>query len=466
MLNHELQLIAKIIHHGDFRTVIKNRIKKSMFSTSEGRAYFRFLHDYYHSSKHPGCVPRKSYFQEKFPTFPKSASPKKVTMGELCERLRESALSREITVLNDDVATLAMSDPYRALSLMQDNITKLQAMTASSNNVMLSDMAEELLSEYNLVHKHGGMTGVPLPWKELNKATGGMHEEDFILMYADHKTMKSFIGIMLGVHAYKYAHRRVLYYAAEMNRKLVSRRAAACYCNLDYRSIKRGRLNKGQYSMFEKTLNYLGSWEKDTPRRGKIPRFYIVKDDGSSGKNGLYQLRAEIETFEPDIVIADSYYRMADDYDWKVQANLTKGLKSTAEQYKIPVIGISQRNRSKDKSSGDRGMGDIGYTLAGAQETDLGFRIVYDQELEDGSARIHFIIAAAREVKEKGFTIEFNPYTKNKWVGWLDEEDLEDLSIKQREKKKKRKSVEEEGAVHRATAEVMGQALANMHGST
>ena len=465
MIGSELQLILKVIDKGDFRTVVKNRISKSMFVSPEGRAAFRYLWEYYYSSKHPGCVPKKKFFLDKFPAFPKNVTTKGVTLGELCERVRETALSRKISLLNDEVATLAMSEPYKALSLLQDSITKLQAMTASSSNVMLSDMAEELLSEYNLIHKQGGMTGVPFPWVELNKATGGMHEEDFILMYADHKTMKSFLGILLAVHAYKYSHRRVLYYAAEMNRKLVGRRAAACFCRLDYGALKRGKLTKGQYAMFEKTLQYLGSWEKETPRRGRVPRLYIVKDDGSSGKNGLYQLRAEIETFEPDIVFADSFYRMADDYDWKVQANLTKGLKATAEQYKIPVIGISQRNRSKDRGSGDRGMGDIGYTLAGAQETDLGFRIVYDGEQEDGSALIHFIIAAAREVKEKGFSIKFNPYTRFSWEGWLDEQDLEDISIKQKERKKKRKSVEEEGAVHRAAAEVCGQALVAMHGA-
>lgn len=461
MVSSEILLILKILQYGDFRTILKNRITQSMFSTSEGRAGFRFLWEYYHHPKHPGCIPQKKYFLDKFPAFPKNVKPKE-TLPELCERVRDVAISRKISSLNDEVATLAMSDPYKSIDILRDGLTKVQGMTARSNSILLSDMADELVNEYELVSKHGGMTGIPFPWEQLNIATGGMHEEDFILMYADHKTMKSFLGLYIACWCYKYAHRRVLYYAAEMNRRLISRRTATCYCKLDYQKVKRGKLAPGQKEMYLQTVRQLRDWENDTEREGRVPRFYIVKNDGGpTRKNGVYQLMAEIEAFEPDVVFADSFYRMADDYDWKVQANLTKQLKETAERYRIPIVGITQRNRGKDRGPGDRGMGDIGYTLAGAQETDLGFRIVYDGENADGTVRMHFVIAAAREIKQKGFTIDFSPYSVCRWVGWLSEEDLENINRKQKNKNKKQ--VEDEGTVHKAAAEVYGKALQDIH---
>jgi len=456
MVNRELQLIAKVLQTGDFRSIIKSRITKGMFGSPEARAAFRYLWDYYYHPSHQGCVPKRSFFYEKFPSFPKNLQIKGVSTSELCERVREMALSRKIAETSDEAITLAHSEPYRALELLKDAVTKLQGMTASSNSIMLSELADDLIAEYELVNKHGGMTGVPFPFDKLNRATGGMHEEDFILIYADHKTMKSFLGLFMACYAYKDAHRRVLYYAAEMNRKLIGRRTAACYCKLDYEQVRSGSLPPGQYEMYKGVLQQLGSWEKDTLRAGRSTRFYIVKDDGGAdGKSGIYQLMSEIEAFEPDIVFCDSFYRMANDYDWKVQANLTKTLKSTAERYKIPIVGISQRNRDQSRGVGDKGMGDIGYTLAGAQETDLGFRIVYDGENPDGSVTLHFIIAAAREIKQKGFTIRFQPYTKAEWVQWLTEEDLVELSRRQKEKSKKRKSVEEEGELHREHKQVL-----------
>lgn len=460
MVNRELQLIAKVLQTGDFRTVVKSRITKGMFGAPEARAAFRYLWEYYYHPQHPGCIPKRSFFHEKFPAFPKNLQVKGVSLEELCERVREMAMSRRIREVTDSVSELAVDEPHKALELLRDNVTKIQAMTASSNNIMLSDLADDLIAEYDLVNQHGGMTGVPFPWDKLNRATGGMQEEDFILMYADHKTMKSFLGLFMACFAYKDAHRRVLYYAAEMNRMLIGRRTAAAYCKLPYENVKRGRLTSGQYAMFSGVLKQLGAWEQETKRNGRMPRFYIVKDDGGpEGKSGIYQLMAEIESFEPDVVYCDSFYRMANDYDWKVQANLTKTLKATAERYKIPIVGISQRNRDQSRGYGDRGMGDIGYTLAGAQETDLGFRIVYDGENEDGSVTLHFIIAAAREIKQKGFTIQFNPYTQAEWVKWLSEEDLDELNRKQKEKNKKRKSVEEAGQTHREEKEAL-EALA------
>lgn len=459
MVNREIQLIAKILQTGDFRTIIKSRISKGMFGSPEARAAFRYLWEYYYHPNHQGCIPKREFFYEQFPAFPKNITIKGVSLPELCERVREMSMSRAIREATDAVGDVALDEPYRALEMLGDSITKIRAMTTSTNSILLSDLANDLIAEYDLVNKHGGMTGVPFPWDKLNRATGGMHEEDFILMYADHKTMKSFLGLFMAVSAYKKSHRRVMYYAAEMNRMLIGRRAATAFCKLNYEDVKHGRLTKGQYAMWSGVLEELGAWEQETKRNGRSTRFYIVKDDGApGGKSGIYQLMAEIESFEPDIVFADSFYRMANDYDWKVQANLTKTLKSTAERYKIPIVGISQRNRDQARGVGDRGMGDIGYTLAGAQETDLGFRIVYDGENEDGSATLHFIIAAAREIKQKGFTIRFSPYTKSEWVQWLTEEDLADLNRRQKEKSKKAKSVEKEGELHRKEKKVL-QAL-------
>lgn len=464
MINREHQLIAKVVHQGNFRTVVKSRINKTMFASPECRAAFRYLWEYYYHPKHPGRVPKKRFFAEKFPAFPKNVPTKGASIEELCERVRESAISRRILTLNDDLAVMADKEPLRALELLRDSIPKIQSMTAMSNSISLSEMADDLLSEYDLVSKHGGMTGIPFPWQELNAVTGGMHEEDLILMYADHKTMKSFLGLLMACFAYRNGRRRVLYYAAEMNRMLIGRRAAACFCELDYESIRRATLSKEQYVAYNRTLHMLTSWQREMLRNGKVPDFYIVKDGGNE-QNSIYQLHAEVEIAEPDVIFVDSFYRMAGDYDWKVQAQLTRNLKATGERYKVPVVAITQRNRDQKHGAGDRGMGDVGYTLAGAQETDLGMRIIYDGEQEDGSAKLHFIIAAAREIKEKGFTIEFSPYTKYKWVGWLTEEDLEDLSARLKEKKKRRKSVEEEGSVHRAAAEVYGAALTNLHNS-
>lgn len=455
MLSREHQLISKVLQTGDFRTVIKNRISTNMFASPEVRSAFRYMWNYYHNPKHRGCIPKKSFFYEKFPAFPRNSPLKEVSVPELCERVREMAMSRKLSDLGSELLALSNNDPYAALEVLRDQTTKIQSMTANSDSILLSDLAEELIEEYDLVAQHKGMMGVPFPWEPLNIATGGMQEEDFILIYADHKTMKSFLAILIACNAYKNSHRRVLYSAAEMNRRLIGRRTSACYCNFDYEQVKRARLSKGQRAMFKGVLSQLGEWEGETKRGGKSTRFYIVKPDGG-GKNGaLYQLEAEIELFEPDIVICDSYYRMADDYDWKVQANLTKSMKTMAERFKIPIVGVSQRNRDQKRGKADRGMGDIGYTLAGAQETDLGFRVVYDGENEDGSATLHFIIAAAREIKHKGFTIQFNPYTKYSWVRWLSEDDLHEINNRQKSKERTRKSVEEVGELHREQRKIL-----------
>lgn len=68
-------------------------------------------------------------------------------------------------------------------------------------------------------------------------------------------------------------------------------------------------------------------------------------------------------------------------------------------------------------------MGDVSYTDASGQETDLGLRIVKHGEDPGGYTRLSVYIAGAREIKADGFRLNVIPSTMWEWGGWIQQFD-------------------------------------------
>lgn len=454
----ELRLIAKIIAQRDFKSVVKSKITSKLFSEPEARAMFEYLWQYYFSQRHPGSIPTRMHMKEKFPTFDPKLGKDAESALEACDRVKTLYLSTQLSRLNDEIATMAMSDPRKALERMRSGMLKLQSVSSSSRDVILSDVADELIREYDAVKNAEGVIGVPWPWKELNERTGGMKDEDFILIYGRLKSMKSFMAILVGVYAYMLYKRRVMFYTAEMSPMLVAKRAAACVCGLNYDKVRRATLSPGKEEAFKQEIRSLAQEDRAAAKHGVEPAFMIASDkDDPRGVGGIGHVEAKAEEFEPDLIIVDSFYRMRDDrsgrvdYDWKVQAALSQDLKSMAQRLQVPVIGVTQANRKSDKMSMQEGMEDVAFADAGGQETDFGLRIVKGRKNPEFAYAhdIYAIVAAAREMEQSGFRLSFKPFVRYKFMNWLDEQDIVDVQATEKAQHKRK---QEDGG--RSKAEV------------
>jgi hypothetical protein len=177
------------------------------------------------------------------------------------------------------------------------------------------------------------------------------------------------------------------------------------------------------------------------------------KDGGTRGNGGVSHVQAKAEEFEPDIIIVDSFYRLKDDrtgrndYDWKIQANISQDLKHMNQRLQVPVIGIGQANRTSKDHEDSEGMEDGSFTDALGQEVDLGIRII-KKSVEPDGVNLRFIFAAAREAEATGFNVIFKPYTTMRWDGFftLQERDPSEKAKTTRVKNKELSSKKEKKA--------------------
>jgi replicative DNA helicase len=436
--NIELRLIAKIVNDGNFREALKSKMNIELLSVGEARSMFQTIWEYYHNPKHPGRVPTRRLMEKRHPGFIPMKRGKE-TIAELVEEIREASITRKILEVIETAEEEVREDPYGTLERLRGDILSIQGMTATSRDLYLHEAYKDIKREYALAKSAEGIMGVPWPWERFNDETNGMLPEDLIIIYGRMKSMKTFVGCAIAAHAYIGANRRVLFYSAEMSPPQIMKRLACAIAEVDYKAMKKGELRRDQEQSLYDMLDQVAA-DEEADREGGHKRSLLVtsdKDD-ARGMGGISHVQAKAEEFEPDLIIVDSFYRLRDDrsgkndYDWKIQSSIAQDLKHLAQRLRVPVIGITQANRSSIAKQEGEGMDDVSYSDAIGQEADLGLRIVKGGKDPYG-VHLKVVVAAAREIEMSGFKLLMKPFTCCKFNGVMEqapEEEMKDRSTK------------------------------------
>lgn len=295
-----------------------------------------------------------------------------------------------------------------------------QASMAQAHMKMdLADAIPAFMEAYEKVAAGGGIVGMPFPFEPLNQATGGLQPGTLNVIYAPSKNGKTWIGLEVGaVHPFEAANARVLVVSNEMPVNQIWRRILARLCRLEYGQVTGGSLpfdaRDACFDQLTELQEAQIAYMRDSIKRGY--RDIRVMYNGQGG--GVGAIRSEIERFEPDIVLIDGLYLMADDRQagkrdngWRTIANITQDLKALAAECNIPIVGTTQSNREgvKRKAGADMdSYDDIAFGLGAIQDADLVMRL---QKFKgpDNQERILVTLPAVREANVDAFTIKFMP---------------------------------------------------------
>lgn len=433
--DHELRLVTKIIYTGDLRTVLRNNISQSMFSTPEAREIFKHIKEHYHNPAHYGETPTKRQIIERFPATKLLSHPSE-SLEALCEEVRKKTMARELREACAEAADLIdIKSPYEALAHLRAKINTVQTMTSTSRDLILADGADDLISEYTNQETMGTMLGIPWPWNKLNEETGGIQQQDFIILFGRPKHMKSWIATKILTHAYAFGSRRVLVYSCEMPPAQFRKRVAACVAEIDYEKLKKNKLSEDEKEVYFQTLRNLKKEEQQATIDGHSPSIMFTSDKDDLLGGGVSHILSKAEAFKPDLIVVDSFYRMKNDRSgkrsmkWQDQYAIIQDLKHLTQQLDVPVIGVTQRSRKKgdDDEGGNKEeehLEDIAYADAAGQEADMIMRIkkgatVAGVGKEPPKVCIDIMIAGAREIRPGGMLVYVSPCTTWDFGFWL-----------------------------------------------
>ena len=134
------------------------------------------------------------------------------------------------------------------------------------HDVSFKDCAlEEEIQRLNAVEERSGITGMPWPWPKLNTDTGGIHDADYIMVWALPKSMKTWFGLVVAANLFKTG-RRVLVYSKEMTWENTRSRIAAILAEVNYDAVKQGLISesdKHNYQLSCRGVLIRSPWRSD-----------------------------------------------------------------------------------------------------------------------------------------------------------------------------------------------------------
>lgn len=417
--NIEFALIAQVLKTGDFHTVQKMQINEDYFTSPEVREVYRYLrHTYYDTHTH-GQVPSTEMVKLRFPAFSIYQSHDSVAV--LCAYLRRERLRAEILRLSQEIATTVETDPMEALSAIRLESAKLSNMAEVGTDLSMSGVYSQLLDRYEAVQNAQGVIGIPYPWQQLNEETQGMQASQFIVVFGRPKSMKTWIASHEAVHAYMHSRKRVLFYTREMHPFQIAQRLAALITKVEYKAFKNGTLQPEIKAQVFEVLKGLIDDEKGYKNKPEDAPHILVTSDRSAasggGGGGVGWLQSKIRDFKPDLVVVDGMYLMRDDrsgqrtVDWKAVAHISQDLKLTAQEFNIPLIGVTQANRSSDKSTGED-LTELAFSDSLGQDADAVFRVSKKDRIDEHNKRhteLYLTAPGLREGKFDGIVINGEP---------------------------------------------------------
>lgn len=419
----ELQLLSTMLDRGEFAPVIEGEVDRDHFHTSEGQAVFDFIVGYRHLSDGRARFPSLAVVRSRFKNSPwELPTP---TPGDSVESLvyetKMHAARTEVLDIAACLETCAKDNTLDPLEEVMPSIARLRKLTdqvKKDKHVSLAEAFGDVLIDYDC----GAILkdGIDWPWQSMTEATRGIHSQEFLVIAGRPKARKTFVAIKMCAHAVMQGA-RVLFVTPEMPPRQILLRFIAMLAELHYTEFKNGALEQAEFSRLieaaqrygklvnEDDVGYAMRMHKEFPdqKPGTIPSFDVVQ--GTNRTVGW--IESQIELYKPDIVVVDSFYRLANeggrksDADWKVVTQISRALKDLAMSTNVALIGTHQMNRDAESKIGSTG--NMALADAVGQDADLILRVITGKM--DGEDHSALFVIGGRETPHDGVIIKNKP---------------------------------------------------------
>ncbi len=266
--------------------------------------------------------------------------------------VKEKSLLRKLIKLSNDVIERCynpLTKPLEIIRELEDKIFELSQERERGDFVKLGEEAKIVLREIEEKSKsENQVTGVPTGFEKLDILTTGFHPGELIILAARPSMGKTSLALDIARNAAQ-SNFTVAFFSLEMGIKQIVLRILSAVSKVEYRKLRTGYFSiENEYREIENAtveLKNLNMFIDDTSGitilelKSKLKRMMIKE-----GK-------------KVDLVIVDYLQLMQGDKDFKVREQeisyISRGLKSIAKEFNVPVIALSQLNRSPEIRRGD-----------------------------------------------------------------------------------------------------------------
>lgn len=332
----QLQVLNKVLQEKNSDFIIQNNLTSDYFSDYPKE--FQYIQQHIQDF---GKLPDIETFLTKFPSFDvvKVTEPYPYLLQALSEDRNKRFLAQTFNQVRE---ALIAEDVEKAMSIYRASMNNQQGLVGMQSVDILADTSryDAYVDRTENFKKYYVSTG----FSELDRIIGGWdRQEELATISARPNVGKSYILIKCALAAAEQGL-RVGIYSGEMSENKVGYRIDTLISHISNSSLIHGNANvKGEYKQYISNIKnqITGSIRVLTP-----PMI--------SGPAGVSALRAFIEKDNLDILFVDQHSLLEDDRRARnpveKAANISRDLKNLQVLKKIPIIAVSQQNRSSTEN--------------------------------------------------------------------------------------------------------------------
>lgn len=363
----ERGFISKLIEDKNFK-VLKDQQIKPFFLTGDSRRVFQFISDTFRTT---GEVPTPRVLKQNFPNYKleKHEVDGREVVGTdesllyWCSELRSKTKHNRMADITEEVAEkLDEGKTEEAYELLKKGVWKIEDEIVESSSVDITKDTDDRKQAYLERKKTKGMIGIPTGIPHLDYILKGLIPETLTTLIANTGIGKTWFLVLLGAYAQLNGY-KVCCFITEMSTALMQDRFEAMLYGMMYGHFNYSKFKSGSLDSATET-NYFEFLEDDLPKLEPL----IIES-----ATGISSVVSVIEREKPDLVLVDGAYLMEDEQgakdDWLRVTHITRDLKKTAKNWKLPILINTQADKNTSKKTGPE-LGSIMYTQAIGQDSD------------------------------------------------------------------------------------------------
>lgn len=320
-------------------------------------------------------------------------TPNAINILAYADIVREKAILRELIAVANRIAENSYSPKGKDIKLILDEAEREvfsiaeKRSTSSEGPQNVLDVLEKTIARIDALSKlsdHSGVTGVTTGFTDLDKKTAGLQPSDLIIVAARPSMGKTTFAMNLCENAAMASEKPVLVFSLEMPAEQIMMRMLASLARVDQTKIRTGQnLDESE-------------WNKIAGVLGMIKHKNNLYIDDSSGLTPT-ELRARARRVFRDngglsMIMVDYLQLMrapafSDNRTLEI-AEISRSLKALAKELNVPVVALSQLNRTLEQRADKRPVNsDLRESGSIEQDADLIMFIyrdeVYHEKSED-----------------------------------------------------------------------------------
>ena len=347
-----------------------------------------------------------------------TTTPSAANIAAYAKIVRDKAILRSMIEVGSGIVNVGFETEGReAAELLDDAERKLLAVgdAGRTSKKEVTSLIHASRDAFKLIQERyaagGDLTGLPTGYTEFDGMTSGLQDDDLIVLAARPSMGKTALALCVAEHIARHRGKAVLVFSMEMSASQLALRLMSSVGRIDAGRLRSGKLEDEEWGLLTHAISTI----KDMN--------ILIDDTPAMSPEALRAKARRIKREHPTLglIVVDYLQLMqvpgSEENRATEVSQISRNLKALAKELNMPVVALSQLNRSLETRSDKRPvMADLRESGAIEQDADVIVFIYrdeyYNKESQDkGLAEI--IIGKQRNGPTGSFKLRFfGQYTR------------------------------------------------------